>query len=103
MKVWQVTKKVGLDALEMSERPQLQPKANEVLIKMHAVALNYRDLLVIKDSHQDMDQLVGVIPCSDGAGEVVGIGPEVKSIKVGDKVTSCFMPAWLEGELSAEK
>jgi NADPH:quinone reductase-like Zn-dependent oxidoreductase len=40
---------------------------------------------------------------SDGAGEVVEVGAGVQSVKPGDRVTSCFMPAWLEGELTPEK
>lgn len=103
MKVWQVNKQPGLDALQLTERPKPQVKSGEVLIEMRAAALNYRDLLVVKEAHEDADQPVGVIPISDGAGEIVEVGDQVKFLKLGDRVTSCFMPGWDEGKLSAQK
>lgn len=103
MKVWQVGKQPGLDALQLSERPKPQVQNGEVLVRMRAAALNYRDLLVVKEAHEDTEQPPDVVPVSDGAGEVVEVGAGVKSVKLGDRVTSCFMPGWLEGELSPEK
>ena len=75
----------------MTERPKPQVKSGEVLIEMRAAALNYRDLLVVKEAHEDADQPVGVIPISDGAGEIVEVGDQVKFLKLGDRVTSCFI------------
>ena len=103
MRVWQINKKQGLDALELVERQRPQPKSSEVLVKVFAVGLNYRDLLVIKEAYRDNDLPFGLLPCSDTAGKVVAIGSEVKLVSVGDKVTSCFMPDWLDGNLSMAK
>jgi NADPH:quinone reductase-like Zn-dependent oxidoreductase len=103
MKVWEVVKKPGFDALVLAQKPEPKPKAGEVLVKMHAAALNYRDLLVVKDASNDSDMPESIIPLSDGAGEVVAIGSNVKDVEVGDRITSCFMPEWIEGPLTAKK
>lgn len=102
MKVWEVQKRTGFDALSLSERTEPVVKAGEVLVKMHAFSLNYRDLLVVKEAHEDTDQPPVIIPVSDGAGEVVAIGEGVLSLKKGDRVASCFMPDWIEGELTPQ-
>ncbi len=103
MKVWQVLKKPGFDALVLTDKPEPKPKSGEVLVKMHAAALNYRDLLVVKDAYEDRDMPESIIPLSDGAGEVVAIGTNVKDLKIGDRVISCFMPDWIEGQLTVKK
>ena len=75
---------------------------NEVLVKIHAVSLNYRDLLVTKGIGQ-WKPTKNRIPVSDGAGEVVKIGSSIKKFKVGDRVTSLIAPHWESGKLSPEK
>jgi NADPH:quinone reductase-like Zn-dependent oxidoreductase len=73
-----------------------------VLIKIHAVSLNYRDLMMVKGFYNPKMALPRV-PCSDGAGEVAAIGEGVNRVRVGDRVCGIFMQRWLEGPLTAEK
>lgn len=92
----------GLDHLEQAELPMLQMAPGMVLIRVHAVSLNYRDLMVVKGLYNPKMELPR-IPCSDGAGEVVAIGEGVGGVKVGDRVCGIFMQRWLDGPLTAER
>ena len=87
----------GLENLLRAERPVPEPQAHEVLIRVRAVSLNYRDLLIVQGKYNPKMALPRV-PLSDGAGEVVAVGPEVKDWKPGDRVVVPFMPDWLAGE-----
>ena len=75
---------------------------NEVLVKIHAASLNYRDILVTEGigPWRSPDNR---IPVSDGAGEIMEVGKLVKGFKKGDRVTTVFSPNWIEGKLSSEK
>ncbi len=95
-------KQFGVDHLERVELPMLQVAAGMVLIKVHAVSLNYRDLMMVKGFYNPKMTLPR-IPCSDGAGEVVAIGEGVSRVQVGDRVCGIFMQRWLDGPLTAEK
>jgi NADPH:quinone reductase-like Zn-dependent oxidoreductase len=90
----------GLDQLVAAERPVPEPGAGEVLVRLRAVSLNYRDLLVVQGKYNPRMKLPRV-PLSDGAGEVAAVGAGVTGWKVGDRVVSPFMPAWRDGPLSA--
>jgi NADPH:quinone reductase-like Zn-dependent oxidoreductase len=103
MKAYEIQNdKPGLDALTLVERPQPQPKAKQVLVKMKTASLNYRDLLVAKGAY-DPKSLKVIVPLSDGAGEVVAVGEGVTRVKVGDRVAGIFMQTFISGELTAEK
>ena len=78
MKVWQI-QSFGIDQLALAELPQPRPGRGEVLVKVHAVSLNYRDLLMVR-GHYNPSMALPRIPCSDGAGEVVEVGEEVKAV-----------------------
>ena len=101
MKLWQIAR-FGLDWLEFTERPDPQPRPGEVLVKIHAVSLNFRDLLMIRGQYNPKMPLPRV-PCSDGAGQVVAVGAGVTDLKPGDRVAGIFMQSWLEGPLTAAK
>lgn len=68
----------------------------EVAVAIKAVSLNYRDLLVSKNTYFSPIS-AGRVPCSDGAGEVIAIGKAVTQLKVGDRVASLFFPYWASG------
>jgi len=101
MKVYEV-RQFGIENLVLVERPEPQPSANEVVVKFHAVSLNYRDLMFVKGVYNQKARLPAV-PFSDGSGEVVALGTDVKKWKVGDRVCPIFTQTWLEGSLSIEK
>jgi len=92
----------GIDALELIETETPRPDDGQVLVKMTAAALNFRDLLVVKGSGH-WKPAGPRIPVSDGVGEVVAVGARVSRVKIGDRVAGIFLPRWLDGELTAEK
>ena len=95
MRAWQISS-FGIDSLELVERPTPQPGPGEVLVKIHAVSLNYRDLMMVKGLYNPKMRLPR-IPCSDGAGEVEAVGEGVTKWKRGDRVCGIFMQNWLDG------
>jgi NADPH:quinone reductase-like Zn-dependent oxidoreductase len=101
MKLWQIPA-FGIDKLELVEAPTPQPGRGEVLVKVHAVSLNYRDLMVTQGLYNPKMKLPRV-PLSDGAGEVVAVGDGVTGIKTGERVAGIFMQNWLEGRPGAAK
>ena len=101
MHLWQVPS-FGIDSLEFMERPTPQPGFGEVLVRIHAISLNYRDLLMVK-GHYNPKLKLPRIPCSDGAGEVEAVGEGVTDWKKGDRVAGIFMQNWLDGPLTPAK
>ncbi len=95
MRVWQISA-FGVDSLEFTERPTPGPGRGEVLVKIHAISFNYRDLLMVKGLYNPKLKLPR-IPCSDGAGEVAAVGEGVTAWKPGDRVAGIFMQNWLDG------
>jgi len=92
----------GLDNLKLTDRIPPEPAADEVMIRVRAVSLNYRDLLIVRGEYNPRMRLPRV-PLSDGAGEIVSVGADVTSWNPGDRVVVPFFPAWLEGELTHTK
>jgi NADPH:quinone reductase-like Zn-dependent oxidoreductase len=96
MRAYQITHGANIEGLQCIDYPERQLGAGEVRIRVHAVSLNYRDLMVASGNY-----LVSVedpiIPCSDGAGEVLAVGPGVRRVQVGDRVAGSFFPFWADG------
>ncbi len=101
MKLWQIPS-FGIDNVEVAERPTPQLSHGQVLVRIRAVSLNYRDLLVVIGKYNPRLALPRV-PCSDGAGEVVAIGEGVKRVKIGQRVAGIFMQNWIDGPPDAAK
>jgi NADPH:quinone reductase-like Zn-dependent oxidoreductase len=101
MKLHEIRDSFGLDHLLPAERPTPEPGPGEVLIRVRAASLNYRDLLVVLGKYNPRMKLPRV-PLSDGAGEIVSVGANVTGWKTGDRVVVPFFPAWLSGDLTAE-
>jgi NADPH:quinone reductase-like Zn-dependent oxidoreductase len=91
----------GIDALVKIERPNPKPAYRQVLVKVAACSLNFRDLGIVRGTYR-MPVPDKIIPLSDGAGEVVEVGAGVKRVKVGDKVAGCFFQRWAGGEASPD-
>lgn len=100
MKAYVIQEPFGLDALTLIERPDPHPGPGQVLVRMRAVSLNYRDLLVIKGVWRPKEPR---IPVSDGVGEVVAVGAGVTRVQTGDRVAGIFYPGWIDGEVTPEK
>lgn len=102
MKVWRFATSGTIDGLTRREEPEPRPGRGQVLVRMRAASLNYRDLMIAIGRSARGAPLPDLIPLSDGAGEVVEIGPEVTRVAVGDRVAGCFMQSWIGGELSPD-
>ena len=92
----------SLDALKLAERPEPQPGPGQALVRVRANSLNYRDLVVASGGYGRHGKLP-LIPLSDGAGEVVEVGPQVTRVKPGERVAAIFMQSWLAGGLAEER
>lgn len=100
MKAYELHPEEGFDALKLVERPEpLALGAHDVRVRVRAVSLNYRDIVVARGSKKRPKRIV---PVSDGAGEVIAVGDEVTRVKVGDRVAAAFFPTWLGGSLAEE-
>ncbi|MGH7792066.1 MAG: zinc-dependent alcohol dehydrogenase family protein [Thermodesulfobacteriota bacterium] len=102
MKAFEIRQASGIDALTLTEKPEPKPSYGQVLVKTKAVSLNYRDLLVVKGAYS-RNLPSGLIPCSDGAGEVVEVGEGVTRANPGDRVAGIYMQTWISGELNESK
>jgi NADPH:quinone reductase-like Zn-dependent oxidoreductase len=102
MKVYEIREAKGIDSVQPAERPDPTPGYGEILIRMKAVSLNYRDLAVARGAY-GRGVPSPVIPLSDGAGEVAAIGPGVTRVATGDRVAGIFMQAWLAGRPMQEE
>jgi NADPH:quinone reductase-like Zn-dependent oxidoreductase len=95
MKAYEITETKGIDGLKLNDRPTPKPGYGEVLVRVRATSLNYRDLATVKGYVQGLK--LPRIPLSDGAGEVVEVGAGVTRVKRSDRVAGIFMQAWLAG------
>ncbi|WP_394827678.1 NAD(P)-dependent alcohol dehydrogenase [Pendulispora albinea] len=95
MKAWIIDGKFGFDALKIVERETPKPRRGEVLVRVRAASLNYRDLTFV-EGNANPDHPLPLIPVADGAGEVAAVGEGVTRAKVGDRVTWTFA-SWLGG------
>jgi NADPH:quinone reductase-like Zn-dependent oxidoreductase len=102
MKSWQLNKgATSLADLILVERETPIPAAGEVLIRVRACSLNYRDSLIPKGAYMGGVIDRDITPLSDGAGEIEAIGTGVTQFKVGDRVAGTFFQGWVSGPPSA--
>jgi NADPH:quinone reductase-like Zn-dependent oxidoreductase len=102
MKTYELTGSFGIDNLKLAERDQPTPGPGQILVKLHAWSLNYRDLLVVR-GHYYPKLSFPALTLSDGAGQVVAVGAGVTRLSQGQRVAGIFMQTWLEGEPSQDK
>jgi NADPH:quinone reductase-like Zn-dependent oxidoreductase len=87
--------------LALREMPVPAPGAHDVLVRVRAASLNRRDLLVLNGQYGGSADMGGIIPLSDGAGEVTAVGADVTRVKPGDRVAAIFFQSWLTGKADA--
>jgi NADPH:quinone reductase-like Zn-dependent oxidoreductase len=103
MRAYQLPKGgAGINALAVVDLPMPKPLYRQVLVKVAACSLNYRDLGIARGTYR-MAVRATLIPLSDGAGEVVEVGPGVTRVKAGDKVAGSFFQRWPAGEMNAQE
>ena len=86
----------GLDALRLVERPVPRPGPGEILVRVRAASLNYRDLAILKGVYRP-DLPLPYVPASDGCGEVVELGKGVTRFRLGDRVVPTYTQGWIDG------
>jgi NADPH:quinone reductase-like Zn-dependent oxidoreductase len=103
MRVFQIEGEWGMDHLKLSTRPEPKSGPGQVVVKMGASSLNYRDLVVPNRGYGNHTGTLPLIPISDGAGMVTEVGPGVRRVAVGDRVCPTFFQNWISGEPDLER
>ena len=103
MRVFQIEGDWGMDHLKLSTRPEPVAGPGQVLVKMTASSLNYRDLVVPNRGYGNHTGTLPLIPVSDGVGVVSAIAPGVTRVAVGDRVCPTFFQNWISGEPDLER
>jgi NADPH:quinone reductase-like Zn-dependent oxidoreductase len=88
-----------LSSLTVREHDVPEPGPHEVLVRVRAASLNYRDLMIVNGTYP-VPVSEGVIPLSDGAGEVVAVGEGASRVAVGDRVCSTYFLGYVDGPLT---
>ena len=99
MKAYEIRSPDGIDALHLAERPSPTPGPGEVLVRLRANSINYRDLQTVLNP-EPRGIVYPRIPNSDGAGEVVEVGTGVTRWKPGDRVAGTFFQRWIGGPIT---
>ena len=101
MKAYEIVGADGIDALRLADRPRPKPGHGEVLVRIRASSINYRDLMTVLDP-ESRALPYPRIPNSDGAGEVLAVGPAVTRFAPGDRVAGTFFQRWHDGPITAD-
>jgi NADPH:quinone reductase-like Zn-dependent oxidoreductase len=101
VQAYEVRATTGLDGLVLNrDRPQPEPGPGEIVVRVRATALNYRDQGVLRGIYGYTRS--PVIPLSDGAGEVAAVGGGATGFKVGDRVAGTFFQTWTGGRIPVD-
>ena len=92
----------SIDALKLGERPVPKARRGEILVRVKAASLNYRDLAILTQKYMATLPLP-YVPASDCGAEVVEVGEEVTRFKVGDRVTPLYTQGWHDGYPTPEQ
>lgn len=98
-----VLQAIGPENLKIVDRPKPSPGPGQVLVRMRAASLNYRDLLTVKGGYGSRQKTENLTILSDGAGEVAALGEGASRFKVGERVVANFFQGWISGPPSEEK
>ncbi|HOL38076.1 MAG: NAD(P)-dependent alcohol dehydrogenase [Proteobacteria bacterium] len=97
MRVFQIQHGWSVEHLQLATRPDPRPGPGEVLLRMKAASLNYRDLVVCARGYGSFTGTLPLVPVSDGVGVVVEVGAGVTRVQVGDRVCPTFHQGWIAG------
>lgn len=92
----------GIEALVLRDLPDPEAGEGQVVVRMLAASLNFRDLLVVRGA-EGWKPSSERIPLSDGVGEIVAVGEGASRWKLGDRVCGLFLPRWIDDELTDDK
>jgi NADPH:quinone reductase-like Zn-dependent oxidoreductase len=99
MRVWAVNSGFGFENLRLEQRPEPTCGPRQVLVRVRAVSLNARDVMMVRGEYNPRQKLPLVV-ASDAAGEVVQCGTEVHEWRTGDRVCPIFAGLWQAGPLT---
>jgi NADPH:quinone reductase-like Zn-dependent oxidoreductase len=100
MKVYELQQgATSLDGLVLAERPDPQPGPREIVVRVRATSLNYRDQMIVTGNYFTGPVTRNTIPLSDGAGVVASAGAGVTRFKTGDRVAGTFFQSWISGPM----
>lgn len=105
MRRYEISEAKGIDAIQCVERVVPRPGSGQLLLDMKAWSLNYRDLAMPRGGYPGNDKVLTsppLVPLSDGAGEVLEVGPGVSGFAPGDRVITSFFQRWVDGAMTAE-
>jgi NADPH:quinone reductase-like Zn-dependent oxidoreductase len=86
-----------MSSLRLVECETPKPGAGQVLIRVHATSLNFRDHAIVTGNYFGGVLKRDTVPLSDGAGEIVAVGDNVSRVNVGDRVIGTFFQGWAGG------
>jgi NADPH:quinone reductase-like Zn-dependent oxidoreductase len=101
MRVWSLTA-AGFEHLVAEERPEPMAGPGEIVVRIRAASLNYRDLMVATGRYT-RGAKYPLVPLSDGAGEVASVGSGVTALRAGDRVATSFFSGWIDGAQTPER
>ncbi len=94
----------GIETLALVDRPGPRPGPGQVLVRIRATSLNYRDLMIAAGTYaRGAPPKRPLVPLSDGAGEVIEVGAGVTRLVAGDRVAGAFFQRWIDGPFDAAK
>ncbi|RWD89403.1 NAD(P)-dependent alcohol dehydrogenase [Mesorhizobium sp.] len=88
----------GIDKLAVREEAVPQPGPHQIVMRVRAASLNRRDTMILNGTYP-LAPRPGIVPLSDGAGEVVAIGEGVTRFAAGDRVTGSYFTRWIDGRM----
>jgi NADPH:quinone reductase-like Zn-dependent oxidoreductase len=91
----------GIAGLTVREHDEPKPGRGEVLIRIKANSLNFRELMVLRGIYP-LPVKADVVMGADGAGEIVALGAGVSRVKIGDRVAAAMFPRWIDGPIEWE-
>jgi NADPH:quinone reductase-like Zn-dependent oxidoreductase len=92
----------GIEGLSLRERDVPRPGPSEVLVRVRACSLSFRELMILRGWYP-LPVKPDLVPISDGAGEVVAAGERVRRVRVGDRVAAAVFPRWSDGPFTLER
>ncbi|MGO4683542.1 zinc-dependent alcohol dehydrogenase family protein [Hyphomicrobium sp. 2TAF46] len=102
MQAFHLRRQGDIDSLELETDTDPTPTKGEVLVRVRASSLNYRDIMILEGRYGRVPFIPGLIPLSDGSGEVIAVGEGVTRFRSGDRVVLTALPCWLAGKITPE-
>ena len=102
MRAMQIEGDWGLDNIRLAERPDPVPGPGEIVVRMQAASINYRDTVMVNRGYGRRSGELPLVPLSDGAGTVEAVGEGVGRVSLGDLVCPIFGQNWIDGTFREE-